>query len=236
MEFAAEGPKAIPIWIDGRALLTLGDGLFDVLNPVSGEVGRRIPLCGDHEASLAVNAAREAGRDWSKTGVEVREAIVLALADHLARYAGHFAKLLSEDRAAPEDLLQAEVASAIQTLRNVSSGGSGVLGLVVDSTRPLLGACELIAPALRAGATMVIKPSPRSPACAFALCELALRAGVPRGVLNLVHGDVAAIQGLCAAGVDRILFSGDEVLAKQVGALVLQAGIAFAANQAVSTS
>ena len=56
MEFAPEGPKAIPLWINGHAFLTVTQSFYDVVNPVTGEAVYRVPLCGTDEAAEAVQS------------------------------------------------------------------------------------------------------------------------------------------------------------------------------------
>jgi acyl-CoA reductase-like NAD-dependent aldehyde dehydrogenase len=84
-----------------------------------------------------------------------------------------------------------------------------------------------MAPALMAGATVVVKPSPRAPSAAYALCELSARAEWPAGVLNLLQGDTAAIDGLCAAGIDRLVYRGNAALGVDIGAIADAAGTAY---------
>lgn len=229
MEFAPDGPMAIPLWINGRACLTMGERFFDVVNPVSGEARYRVPMCAAGEAAQAVAAARDAQGAWAAMGLSARQVCLGRLADGLERYAGHFAKLLSQDSGRAEADAAAEVAAAVAGLRTLAVGETGVAGLVVDAGRPLAGLVEAAVPALLAGATLVVKPSPQAPSAAFALCELATRADWPAGVLNLVHGDGPVIEGLCAAGVDRLRFVGDAALGARVGELAGKYGTAFAA-------
>ena len=75
-----------------------------------------------------------------------------------------------------------------------------------------------------AGATVVVKPSLKGRSGAFAVCELSARAAWPAGVLNLMQGDTAAIEGLCAAAIDRLVYAGDATLGAQVGAIAAAAG------------
>lgn len=232
MEIAHEGPMAIPLWIGGRAYLTVGDSFFDVINPATGEALRRVPMCGADEAAEAVAAARAAEAGWIAQGAEARHAALVALADALDRYAGHFAKLLGQDSGVDAEAAGREVEAAVQALRTESAGEGGVQALVVDATRPLAGLAEAAAGPLLAGATLVVKPSPKAPSAAFALCELAQRAGWPAGVINLVHGDAPAIEGLCAAGVDKLVYSGASALGAQVAALAAAAGTPFAMQPA----
>lgn len=227
MELAAEGPMAIPLWINGHAYLTVGDSFYDVVSPHTGQALRRVPLCGASEAAQAVAAARGAQAQWADMGLNARRVCLAALADSLERYAGHFAKLLSQEIALDDNEAAAEVSAAVAALRGVEVGETGILGVVVDARRPLSATAAAIAPALLAGAAVVVKPSPRAPGAVFALCELSARADWPGGVLNLLQGDTAAISGLCTAGVDRLMYRGDAALGEQVGAIVAAAGTPF---------
>lgn len=227
MQFEAEGPKAVPCWINGHAYLSVADTYFDVINPATGEAVRRVPLCGAVEAEQAVSAAQAVQPVWAEMGMPARRVCLGNLADALDRYTGHFAKLLSEECGFDEARATAEVGEAVAALHGASVGQTGVFGLVVDASRPLAGFAENLAPAVMAGATLVVKPSPKAPSAIFALCELASRAEWPAGVLNLLQGDSAAISGLCAAGVDRLVYAGDAALGAQVGALAAAAGVPF---------
>jgi acyl-CoA reductase-like NAD-dependent aldehyde dehydrogenase len=169
MEFAPDGPMAIPMWVNGHAFLTVANGFFTVTNPVSGEALRRVPLCGSEEANAAVQAAQAAQPAWAMMGMPARRVCLGRLADALERYAGHFAKLLSQESGFDEARAQAEVKDAAEALRGVTVGQTGVIGVVLDATRPLAGFAETVAPALMAGATIVVKPSPKAPSAVFAL-------------------------------------------------------------------
>jgi acyl-CoA reductase-like NAD-dependent aldehyde dehydrogenase len=227
MEFSPEGPKAIPLWINGHAFLTVSDGFCDVSNPVTGEAIYRVPMCGASEAAEAVGAAQAAQPAWAMMGMPARRLCLSGLGDALDRYAGHFAKMLIKECGFDEARANAEVVEAVAALRGALVGETGVFGLVLDASRPLAGLAEAIAPALMAGATVVVKPSPKAPSSAFALCELSGRADWPVGVLNLMQGDTAAIEGLCASPLDRLVYSGHAALGVQVGAIAEAAGVSF---------
>lgn len=216
MDFSPEGSKAIPMWVNGHAFLTVTSTFHDVINPQTGEQIHRVPLCGAEEAAEAVVSARAAQSLWADMGMQARRVCLGRLADALENYAGHFAKLLSADTALDSTQASAEVTSAVESLRGFSVGETGVAGVVVDATQPFGGLVAAIAPALMAGATVVIKPSIKSPSAAFALCELSGRAEWPAGVLNLLQGDIAAIEGLCAAGVDRLVYVGEAAMGEKV--------------------
>ena len=229
MEFMPEGPMAIPLWVNGHAFLTASQAFFDVVNPVTGEAQRRVPLCGEAEAVEVVAAARAAQPDWAASPLGERQACLSRLADALDRYTGHFAKLLVQDTGRDEAEATAEVAAAVAALRAIGQGSAGVWGVVLDASRPLAGFAGQIAAAAQAGATLVVKPSPKAPSAVFALCELATRVQWPNGVLNLLQGDTAAVEGLCASGVDRLVYVGNVALGEQVGRMAAAAGVAFVA-------
>ncbi len=224
MEFAADGPRAIPLWINGHAYLSVGESFYDMAHPQHGEILHRVPLCGAAEAAEAVAAARAAQPAWVAMGLNARHVCLGALADGLERYAGHFTKLLAQEIALDEAAAAVEVSAAVAALRATEVGETGIVAVVVDAQRPLSAVAAALTPALLAGAAAVVKPSPRAPAAVFALCELSARAGWPAGVLNLVQGDTAAIAGLCAAGIDRLVYRGDAALGEQVGAIAAAAG------------
>ena len=232
MELAPDGPMAIPMWVNGHAFLTVTSDFFTVTNPVTGESLRRVPLCGASEAAEAVQAAQAAQSEWAMMGMPARRVCLGRLADGLERYTGHFAKLLMQECGVDEAQATAEVAAAIEALRGAMVGQTGVIGVVLDANRPLAGFAETIAPALMAGATLVVKPSPKAPSAVFALCELTSREEWPAGVVNLLQGDMAALEGLCAAAVERIVYCGNAALGAQVGAIAAAAGKVFESKAA----
>lgn len=227
MEFAPEGPMAIPLWINGHAYLTMGESFFDVVNPSTGEALRRVPMCGSKEAAEALAAAREAQPGWAAMGMNARRVCLNALADALEKYSGHFAKLLVQDLGVDEAIASGEVEAAVAALRGVSVGHAGILAVVVDASQSLAGLARAMAPALLAGASVVLKPSLKAPSAAFALCELSGRVEWPAGVLNLLHGDAPAISGLCSGGVDRLIYAGEPALGAQVAVIAEAASVPF---------
>lgn len=234
MNVAPDGPMAIPLWVNGHAFLTVAESFFDVVDAQTGEAVRRVPLCGADEAREAAAAAQAAQAAWGALAGAERQAHLQALADALAGYAGHFAKLVHQETGKGEAEAAAEVEAAITALRSAGPvGAAGVVAVVTDAGRPLAALAETVAGLLAAGATAVVKPSPRAPAAAFALCELSGRAGWPAGVLNLLQGDEAAIEGLCAApAIDRLAYAGAAALGDRIAAIAARHGKPFAAREA----
>lgn len=231
MEFMPEGPMAIPLWVNGHAFLTASQAFFDVVNPVTGEAQRRVPLCGEAEAVEVVAAARAAQPDWAASPLGERQACLSRLADALDRYTGHFAKLLVQDTGRDDADATAEVDAAVAALRaglleaGEGMAAGGVSGIVLDANRPLAGFAAQVAAVVQGGATLVVKPSPKAPSAIFALCELSGRAEWPAGVLNLLQGDLAALRGLAASGIDRLIYVGGPELAGPVSEIAAAAGL-----------
>jgi succinate-semialdehyde dehydrogenase/glutarate-semialdehyde dehydrogenase len=224
---------AIPLWINGHAYLTMAPAFFDVRDVRSGKVRRRTPLCGAAEALATVESACKALPAWAALTAEARATLLAALADALAGYAEHFAGLIAEETGKDAAAAAAEVSAALQVLRTATAGaaatgGGRVVAVVSDDRAPLLGPLQQAAPALLAGATLVLKPSPKAPSAAFALAELTARSGFPGGVFNILQGDLAAIEGLCAAEeVSLLLFAGDPALGSKVAAIAGRHGKPF---------
>lgn len=233
MELAPEGPMAIPLWVNGRAYLTVTESFFDVIDAASGEAVRRVPLCGADEAAEAAGAARAAQPGWQALGEAQRQAHLGALADALAGYAAHFAKLIRQETGKAEAEAAAEVDAAVAALRNAAPAGetaisASVAAVIADASRPLAAVAEAAASLLAAGGAVVVKPSPKAPSAVFALCELTGRAGWPAGVVNLLQGDEAAVEGLCtAAAIDRLLYAGEPALGERIAAIAARHGKPF---------
>jgi len=197
---------AIPLWINGHAYLTLAPAFLDVRNPASGEILRRTPLCGAPAARQAVAAAQAAVAAWAAQSAATRVALLAALGQALATYAAHFVRLVVEESGKEEALAATEVADAVALLCSPPVGdASGVVTIIGSDAAPLLSSLRLAVPALTAGAALVIRPAPQAPSAIFALAELSARCSFPGGVLNVLHGDDAAVDGLRSAGVRPVL-------------------------------
>ena len=231
MDFVADGPTAIPLWMNGHAFLTVSDSFLDVINPQTGVAIHRIPLAGADEALQTVAAAQAAQPGWAEMGLAARRVCLSRLADALEEFTDHFATMLRNETGFDQEWAAAEVNAALAALRGASVGATGVAAVVVDATRPLAGLAEAMAPALMAGAALVIKPSPKAPSTAYALCELSARAEWPAGVINLLQGDTEAVKGLIATDIDRLIFVGAPALGAQIAVLAEAAGKAFEQRQ-----
>jgi acyl-CoA reductase-like NAD-dependent aldehyde dehydrogenase len=221
--------------IDGQGVP--GEGTFGVVNPATGEVFERAPECSRAQLDAAMAAARRAFRTWSRDEASRRQALVACAAAVKARV-GELAPILTREQGKPlaraaEELLGAAVwfqhtaslaipVEVVQDDENVRievrRRPHGVVGAITPWNFPVLLAVWKIAPALLAGNTVVLKPSPFTPLSTLALGEV-LRDALPPGVLNVVSGGDALGSWITAhPAVRKISFTGSVATGKKVAA------------------
>ncbi|MET7328341.1 aldehyde dehydrogenase family protein [Nonomuraea sp. NPDC005650] len=211
-----------------------GAGLFDVVDPATGEVFAQAPDCGPDRLDQAMAAAAAAFPAWRRDE-ERRRALLREAADALQAAAGRLAPILTAEQGKPLKDAHREIASAVTWLRyyadldlprEVSQDGSaevirrplGVVAAITPWNFPIALAAWKIAPALRAGNTMVLKPSPYTPLTTLAMGET-LRPILPPGVLNVVSGRDPLGALMTAHPVPRkISFTGSTATGKRVAA------------------
>ncbi len=221
--------------IDGRRVPAASGETFEVLNPATNEPVARVAKGGEPDVEAAVAAARRAfdGGPWSKmTGIE-RQRLMLKLVDALQAHAEELAVLETTTCGKPIAESRGDLTNAALTLEYYAglapriTGETlpiahdlldytlreplGVCAAIVPWNFPLLIALWKVAPALATGNTIVLKPASLTPLTALRLGELALEAGFPPGVLNVIAGP-GALVGRALAGhenVDKISFTGE---------------------------
>jgi phenylacetaldehyde dehydrogenase len=235
--------------IDGKRKAALTGETFEALNPATGETLARVARANAGDVDLAVSSARRAfeNRAWRQMNANDRTNLLLKLADLIEKEADDLAVLECLNNGKPAHLTRlVEVEGSIKTFRYFAGwptkfggetlpvsprGGAqilnyttrepvGVAGLIVPWNYPLSMAAWKVAPALAAGCAVVLKPAEQTPLTALRLGELALEAGFPPGVLNVVTGFGEAGAALVAhPGVDKIAFTGST----EVGKLIVKA-------------
>jgi acyl-CoA reductase-like NAD-dependent aldehyde dehydrogenase len=217
---------------------------FDTVDPSTGQTIAAVAQGGADDVDRAVAAAREAleGK-WGSLTASKRSAMMLALADAMEANADELAELESLDNGKPVGLAKVvDVRLAVEHVRYfagwptkivgetipVSQPGMhvytrkepvGVCGQIIPWNFPLLMAAWKVSPALAAGCTTVLKPAEQTPLTALRLGELALEAGIPPGVLNVVTGDGETGAALVDhPGVDKIAFTGSTAVGREIGA------------------
>jgi len=239
----AAGPHRLLI---GAERLEAADGrTFQTFDPSTGRPIADVAHAGPGDVDRAVGAAREAFDDgrWSGIAAGQRTRAMLALADAVDAHADELAELEALDNGKPVKLAKrVDVRLAAEHLRYFAGWPTritgdtipvawpdmhcyvqrepvGVCGQIIPWNFPLLMAAWKIAPALAAGCTLVLKPAEQTPLTALRLGELALEAGVPEGVVNVVTGDGETGAALVDhPGVDKIAFTGSTAVGREIGA------------------
>ncbi|MFC9355739.1 aldehyde dehydrogenase family protein [Rhodococcus sp. NPDC057014] len=231
--------------IDGQSTPSQDGSTFETIDPSSEEVLTRVAYGREADVDNAVQAARNAfavGSPWRRMAAADRGLALAKLADLLERHADELADLESLDNGKPRRFArQGDIPSSIAILRYHSGSPARIQGRTVPvrgrdvfayTTREPVGVCALIvpwnfplgmavwkiAPALAAGCTMVLKPAEQTPLTAIRLAQLALEAGIPPGVLNVVTGDGETGKALVAhPGVDKVAFTGSTAVGRAIG-------------------
>jgi len=198
-------------YINGELTEPVGKQYIDNYDPSTGKVYSLLPDSDERDVQLAVEAAKAAFPSWSVTSKEKRAAVLLKISALIDQNLERLAKAESKDNGKPVSLARtvdipraasnfhfyatgilhfASEAHAMEeealnyTLRNPV----GIAGCISPWNLPLYLFSWKIAPALAAGNCVVAKPSEITPMTAFLLSELCIEAGLPKGVLNIVHG------------------------------------------------
>jgi acyl-CoA reductase-like NAD-dependent aldehyde dehydrogenase len=241
-EFAA-GPHRLLI---GGERPEAADGrTFTTVDPSTGRPIAEVSQAGAEDVDRAVKAARAAFEDgpWHAIPASERTRLMLVFADLVEQHADELAELESLDNGKPVKLARiVDVNSTAGHLRYFAGWPTkivgetipvswpnmhcytrqepvGVCGQIIPWNFPLLMAAWKVAPALAAGCTVVLKPAEQTPLTALRFGELALEAGIPEGVLNVVTGDGETGAALVDhPGVDKIAFTGSTAVGREIGA------------------
>lgn len=225
--------------IDGRRSDAATGATRTVTNPATGAALAELAACGTDDVDRAVAAARRAQPGWNVLGAEERKHVLLAVADRLELHAGELALLETLDTGRPILQTQAvDVAGAISCLRwyaeaidklvgelpAVAPGATaqvtreplGVVAAIVPWNFPLEIAMWKLGPALASGNTVVIKPAEQTSLSLLRVADIALEAGLPSGVLNVVTGSGREVGASLAAhmDVDVLAFTGSTAVAR----------------------
>jgi acyl-CoA reductase-like NAD-dependent aldehyde dehydrogenase len=220
---------------DGRTLQTI--------DPATGRVIADFANGGPEDVDRAVRAAREAleSGPWAQAPAAQRARLLYRLGALIEEHADELAELESLDNGKPLKLARAvDVDSAAHHLGHFAGWCErivgevlpvrapnmhcytrkepvGVCGQIIPWNFPLLMACWKVAPALAAGCTVVLKPAEQTPLSALRLGELALEAGFPPGVVNILTGETGAAL-VEHPGVDKLAFTGSTAVGREIGA------------------
>lgn len=217
------------LFIDGRWQQPVGQGMAEVIDPASEAVAGKVPLGNEEDVERAVNAARRAFTDWSRTPSSVRAGYIRALAEQLKARADEMAAVITTELGMPVQWCRSvqvdgpiagleqyiELAGLMEEVREVGNSlvyreAVGVCAFINPWNYPLHQLIGKLAPALAAGCTVVVKPSQETPLHAFLLAEMIEAIELPAGVFNLVSGPGAKVGEALARHpqVDMVSFTG----------------------------
>ena len=210
------------------------DKTFPVIDPATGTELARVPDLGADETKAAIDAAAAALPAWSKKTAKERSAILRRWFELVTAEAEHLAALMTAEQGKPLAEAKGEVAYGASFIEWFAEEGKRAYGRTIPTTAaskryitikqpigvvaaiapwnfPIAMITRKVTPALAAGCTVVVKPAEDTPLCALAVAKLALDAGIPPGVLNVVTTNDAAAVGrvLCDdARVRKLSFTG----------------------------
>lgn len=212
---------------------------ISVTNPATGAEIAKVPDMGVGETERAIAAATEAFKTWSQKTALERSNILMRWYDLMLEEKDYLAELMTAEQGKPLAEAKGEVIYGANFLRWFAEEGRRAYGDVIPSHRsdarivvlkqpvgvvaaitpwnfPIAMITRKAAPALAVGCTMIIKPSEETPLSAIALADLAERAGVPAGVLNVITGDAPTVVGAMMKSQDvrKVSFTGSTEVGK----------------------
>jgi acyl-CoA reductase-like NAD-dependent aldehyde dehydrogenase len=231
--------------IDGERAPAADGRTFETLDPATGLPITSVAHGGSSDVDRAVKAARRAFSEgaWARTPAAERARVIGRFADLVESAADELAELESLDNGKPVKMAKiVDVPGTVAQLRHFAGWPERVFGATIPVRQPDMlcytrkepvGVCAQIipwnfpmlmaswklAPALAAGCTVVLKPAEQTPLSALRLGELALEAGIPAGVINVVTGDGETGAALVDhPDVDKIAFTGSTEVGREIGA------------------
>ena len=211
---------SVPLLINGEFVQSKTTEWRDVVNPATQEVIARVPMATQEELDAAVAAAKEAFKTWRYTPIGTRARIFLKLQQLIRENIKEVAAILTREQGKTLPDAEGDVFRGLEVVEHAANIGTLQMGEFannvaggVDTYTILqpLGVCAGITPfnfpamiplwmfpmAIATGNTFVLKPSEQDPMSTIRLVELAIEAGIPAGVLNVVHGGVDIVNGIC---------------------------------------
>lgn len=235
-------------FIGGMWQASQTDQVLPVPNPATGELLAEVPLSTAADVDRAVRAAREAFESWREVPVVERARVMFRWRELLVQRVEELARLVTTENGKTLDDARGEVWRGIEVVEfaagmptlmqgyvspQVSRGIDmemvrypvGVVAGIVPFNFPMMVPMWMMPIALAAGNVFVLKPSERTPLTSMRLVELAMEAGIPEGVLNLVHGGKEVVDALLThPGVDAVSFVGSQPVAEHVYRTAAAAG------------
>ena len=210
----------IPLLIGGELVQSKTTEWRDVLNPATQEVVAQVPFATKEELDAAVANSREAFKTWRNTSQANRTRVMLNLQKLVRDNTGALAKSISLEHGKTLPDAEGEVGRGLEVIEHACAMSSLQLGEYAENAAtgidvytliqplgvcagitafnfPIMLPCFMFPMAISAGNTFILKPSEQDPSSSLMLAQLALEAGLPPGVLNVVHGGAEIANGIC---------------------------------------
>ncbi|MDN4525903.1 CoA-acylating methylmalonate-semialdehyde dehydrogenase [Fictibacillus fluitans] len=232
--------EALKNFINGEWVESRSDQTETVPNPATGEALAEVPLSNREDLELAVEAAERAFESWSQVAVPKRARILFRYQQLLVDHWDELARLITKENGKSYGEAYGEVQRGIECvefaagaptlmmgsqLPDIASGIEsgmyrypiGVVGGITPFNFPMMVPCWMFPLAIACGNTFILKPSERTPLLANRLAELFKEAGLPDGVLNIVHGARDIVNGILEhERIPAISFVGSQPVAEHV--------------------
>ncbi|MBP0620925.1 CoA-acylating methylmalonate-semialdehyde dehydrogenase [Cupriavidus sp. LEh25] len=215
-----QGLRTAKLLIDGAFVESKSEEWRDIVNPATQAVIGRVPFATMGELNAAVAAAQQAFRTWSVTPIGTRMRVMLKFQELVRQNTKRIAQTLTAEQGKTLPDAEGDIFRGLEVVEHACSVGTLQLGEFAENVagkvdtytlRQPIGVCAGITPfnfpamiplwmfpmAIVCGNTFVLKPSEQDPLSTMELVELALEAGVPAGVLNVVHGGKEVVDAIC---------------------------------------
>jgi malonate-semialdehyde dehydrogenase (acetylating)/methylmalonate-semialdehyde dehydrogenase len=212
--------REIPLFIDGQPVRSQSPEWRDVINPATQEVVARVPFATVDEVNRAVASAKEAFKSWRKVSLAQRMRIMLKFQALVREHTPELAALITEEHGKTLPDAEGEVGRGLEVIEHACSITSLQLGEIAENAAggvnvyslqqpigvgagitafnfPVMLPCFMFPLAIATGNTFILKPSEQDPTSTMRLVELAHEAGIPAGVLNVVHGGADVANQIC---------------------------------------
>ncbi|MFP0198815.1 MULTISPECIES: CoA-acylating methylmalonate-semialdehyde dehydrogenase [unclassified Pseudomonas] len=212
--------QKVKLLIDGEWVESQTTEWHDIVNPATQQVLAKVPFATAAEVDAAVSAAQRAFQTWKLTPIGARMRIMLKLQALIREHSKRIAVVLSAEQGKTIADAEGDIFRGLEVVEHACSIGSLQMGEFAENVaggvdtytlRQPIGVCAGITPfnfpamiplwmfpmAIACGNTFVLKPSEQDPLSTMLLVELAIEAGIPAGVLNVVHGGKDVVDGLC---------------------------------------
>ncbi|WP_030139718.1 CoA-acylating methylmalonate-semialdehyde dehydrogenase [Pseudomonas fluorescens] len=232
--------QTVRLLIDGEWVESQSNEWHDIVNPATQQVLAKVPFATASEVDAAIAAAQRAFQTWKLTPIGARMRIMLKLQALIREHSKRIAAVLSAEQGKTIADAEGDIFRGLEVVEHACSIGTLQMGEFAENVaggvdtytlRQPIGVCAGITPfnfpamiplwmfpmAIACGNTFVLKPSEQDPLSTMLLVELAIEAGVPAGVLNVVHGGKDVVDALCThKDIKAVSFVGSTAVGSHV--------------------